>query len=269
MRKPRAPSSRTTPTQERFVEKQPEVVFVPEDPVCQLHHPLTYASESTYVPALLDLDLERPQVVDWRPAFGSVFHQEEKPTSAASAVAGAVKLTRQKYGLAVYEPSRSFLAALAGGTDLSSTLHALVTHGVCSERNWPYTQNHAWTPSDHAKQAALQHPTFSCVSHDDPESVKSSVALGFPVVFAMAVYTSFLKQSVVDTGVVPVPDTVAEENLGHQALLIVGYDDASQHYIVANSWGADWGSKGFCFVPYSYVHCPAFCKDFASLRVDV
>jgi len=34
---------------------------------------------------------------------------------------------------------------------------------------------------------------------------------------------------------------------GRHALLIVGY--VSNFYIVKNSWGEDWGDKGYCYIP--------------------
>jgi C1A family cysteine protease len=37
----------------------------------------------------------------------------------------------------------------------------------------------------------------------------------------------------------------------------MGYDDASRHFIVRNSWGPDWGDKGYFYMPYEYV----FRKD--------
>ena len=38
---------------------------------------------------------------------------------------------------------------------------------------------------------------------------------------------------------------------GGHAILIVGYDDANQCFIVKNSWGDDWGEAGYFKIAYS------------------
>jgi hypothetical protein len=57
-------------------------------------------------------------------------------------------------------------------------------------------------------------------------------------------------------GTLPVPDYVA----GGHALVIAAYDDRSSCFTIANSWGTSWGSqpfsaqsRGWCYLPYSYV----------------
>ncbi len=39
--------------------------------------------------------------------------------------------------------------------------------------------------------------------------------------------------------------------LGGHAVLIVGYDDPGQYFIVKNSWAADWGEQGYFRIAYS------------------
>ena len=36
---------------------------------------------------------------------------------------------------------------------------------------------------------------------------------------------------------------------GRHAMLIVGY--TGNFFIVKNSWGADWGDQGYCYIPKS------------------
>jgi hypothetical protein len=38
---------------------------------------------------------------------------------------------------------------------------------------------------------------------------------------------------------------------GGHAVLIIGYDDLNQYFIVKNSWGRDWGEQGFFNIAYS------------------
>ena len=40
---------------------------------------------------------------------------------------------------------------------------------------------------------------------------------------------------------------------GGHAMTVVGYDDTKQAYKVANSWGTEWGDKGYGWVDYAYL----------------
>jgi dCTP deaminase len=42
---------------------------------------------------------------------------------------------------------------------------------------------------------------------------------------------------------------------------VVGYNDATQRFIVRNSWGL-WGDKGYCYMPYSYLCNMQLADDF-------
>jgi C1A family cysteine protease len=42
-------------------------------------------------------------------------------------------------------------------------------------------------------------------------------------------------------------------SIGGHAMAIVGYDNSKQAFRVVNSWGPDWGDKGFCWISYDYL----------------
>jgi C1A family cysteine protease len=58
-----------------------------------------------------------------------------------------------------------------------------------------------------------------------------------------------------------------EAVIGGHAVAAVGYDDADQCFIVRNSWGAKWGRKGYCFMPYAYLTDPDLAADFWTIRL--
>ena len=53
-----------------------------------------------------------------------------------------------------------------------------------------------------------------------------------------------------------------DAHLGGHAMVLVGYDDTEQQFIVRNSQGASWGANGYGFVPFSYVLNPLLARDF-------
>ena len=55
--------------------------------------------------------------------------------------------------------------------------------------------------------------------------------------------------------------------VGGHAVLAVGYDDASQAFIVRNSWGVGWGQEGYFTMPYAYLTTRALSSDFWTIRI--
>ena len=62
----------------------------------------------------------------------------------------------------------------------------------------------------------------------------------------------------------PGPD---EDVVGGHAVLAVGYDDATQTFLVRNSWGATWGQDGYFTMPYAYLTTRGLSSDFWTIRI--
>jgi len=61
----------------------------------------------------------------------------------------------------------------------------------------------------------------------------------------------------------PSPGDKAE---GGHAVLLCGYKDETKNFLVRNSWGEDWGSGGYFWMPYEYVTDPDLSDDFWTIR---
>ncbi|MEO5667468.1 MAG: C1 family peptidase [Bdellovibrionota bacterium] len=75
------------------------------------------------------------------------------------------------------------------------------------------------------------------------EAVKAALAKG-PLMTTLNVYADFMTYS---SGVYK---HVTGEMLGGHAISIVGYDANERSWIIRNSWGQDWGEKGFARVSW-------------------
>jgi C1A family cysteine protease len=64
---------------------------------------------------------------------------------------------------------------------------------------------------------------------------------------------------------VPMPDQ-SEQLLGGHAVMVVGYEDTLQCFIVRNSWGPDWGDKGYFYLPYNYLLDTNLSDDFWMIK---
>jgi len=85
-----------------------------------------------------------------------------------------------------------------------------------------------------------------CASVSD---IKVSLATEGPVVVGLHIYDVDWN-NLTPGSVIPVQ--VPPQAEGH-CILFVGYDDLLEAFQVRNSWGADWGEDGHCWIPYNYL----------------
>jgi C1A family cysteine protease len=128
----------------------------------------------------------------------------------------------------------------------------LMKNGVTDEACMPYTsgasgqdvacQNHCADSGQRTFRIGnYNKPSFTVM---DVNAVKRALQKG-PVVTTLTVYADFMTYS---GGVYK---HTTGDYLGGHAISIIGYDDATQSYIIRNSWGEDWGEGGFGRVAYT------------------
>lgn len=76
--------------------------------------------------------------------------------------------------------------------------------------------------------------------------IKQAVANQDPVLVGIHVYPNF--DATPTSGIVP-PVTEKKSRGGH-ALVVVGYDETNQWFIVRNSWGTKFGDQGYAYMHY-------------------
>jgi hypothetical protein len=140
------------------------------------------------------------------------------------------------------------------GSTLSTGIRALQRFGICLERLWPYdTAKWKAKPPVACYEDAKGHAVVcSAQVHQNTESMKACLASGEPIALGIQIYQSFESQRVAKTGLVEMPKP-QEPCFGGHAVVCVGYDDARQLFFMANSWGPEWGDRGFFYLPYAYL----------------
>jgi len=170
----------------------------------------------------------------------------------------------QSSRLFLYYNERALEGTIAtdSGATLADGIRSLKTQGVCSEQAWPYVPSQfAERPAPPCYANALKHEALSVYSVPLVlSSLKAALTAGHPIAIGIRVYASFQSATVAKTGVVPLPRK-GEALLGGHAVVVVGFSDATQAFLVRNSWGAAWGIKGYFTLPFAYLTSPALASD--------
>jgi C1A family cysteine protease len=227
-----------------------------------------------------------PAKVDLTPHCGPVFDQGNLGSCTANACAGALEYEEniQNNNDAAVQLSRLFLyyneRALEGdidqdaGGEIRDVVKVAAQYGAPLETTWPYDDGPTQftvKPSLEAYTEGAKHKVLQYQAV--PQTLQAfKHALGVynrPIVIGITVYESFESDEAMNTGVVPMPNTETEQCLGGHAVLVIGYDDSKQAFLVRNSWGnvypPAWpGSKetGSFWLPYQFMMDPELAEDF-------
>lgn len=164
------------------------------------------------------------------------------------------------------------IQTIDSGASLRITFRAMNRLGLPLDTQWPYvTDNVDVEPSADCYEHNQKYDTLSYFRLDSPEitkedllvQIKTCLAAGFPSVFGFTVFDSIIQAET--TGKIAYP-TDADSPLGGHAMLAVGYDNSLEilntnpgaqktkgALLVRNSWGREWGNKGYGWLPYDYV----------------
>lgn len=218
-----------------------------------------------------------PQKVDLRaPALPAmwpdIFDQGNLGSCVANAWSAAMYFALAKEKAAPLILSRLFLyynarggIAEDTGTTIRDGIKSVAKLGDCKETTWPYDLTR-WTdkPSEVAFGEAIKRKAIEYSRLVTLDDMLHCLANGYPIVYGMSVYAPFEE---LDSRhfVLPMP-TKTDEYLGGHALCIVGYDQPAKHFIVRNSWGPDWGQKGYFMLPFAYATDTNLADDFWTVR---
>jgi len=221
-----------------------------------------------------------PVYTDLRPHDSPIQNQGNLGCCVEHALAGDIQMLQHIDKVPYAALSRLFMyynTRVSIGTvdsDSGSTLRDCIktvakgSKGASIENLWLYKDDGVKfkiKPSAAAYDSGLQHVITSYQSLVTLDDMLTCLASGYPFVFGFSVYESFESDTVARTGVVPMPGS-KEKLLGGHAVCCVGYNQIYQRFLVRNSWGVNWGIKGYFTIPYAYLTNQNLAADFWTIR---
>lgn len=236
------------------------------------------ARDFIYAAPLIRYPQGLPSSIDLRSECPAVYDQGQLGSCTANGIAAAIEFDQRKQRTKEFTPSRLFIyynervmegtVSQDSGAQVRDGIKSVATLGAPPETDWKYdikefTQKPPSKAFSDAKKDIVS--SYARVAQNLTQ-MQGCLAEGYPFVFGFSVYESFESETVAQTGVVPMP-TSGEAVVGGHCVLAVGYDDSNRTFIIRNSWGADWGVKGYCFMPYEYLLSPQLASDFWTIRI--
>lgn len=150
------------------------------------------------------------------------------------------------------------------GAQIRDSIKALSKLGNCREVLWPYVaKKFDYQPTAECYKDGLSHVIKDYLSLDTLLEIKQALSLGHPVLVGFTCFSSIMSDETAKTGIVPMP-TDDDSVVGGHAICLVGYDDDKKLLKFKNSWGQDWGDKGYGYLPYGYI--PTLADDYWIVR---
>ncbi len=196
----------------------------------------------------------------WATAYGLKTFQENFKSHRMNAASAAMDANVAFSPAFVYDNSRDpqDVNPCKAGAYMSNVLLFIANNGVCKWSVFPYDTSYTsctvQVPRS-AFDAATAHKFINPLqlSSTNIDQVKYHLAQNEPVVLMACLDSTFKKGGRKAGGLTtfswnPVPGNT---QCGYHAMICVGYDDDSGGFLVLNSWGTNWGKRGYCWIPYA------------------
>ena len=211
-------------------------------------------------------------VVDLRQYCSLIENQGSLGSCTGNAIAGAIELLHKRQNrtldisrLFIYYYERLCIGTVNydSGAYIRDGIKACYTYGAPTENLWPYNiSKFRSVPSKEALIDAAKRKVTSYQRAADFKAVIDAITSGYPVTVGFSVYSSFDTNSVARTGIMPYPDIKKEKILGGHAVLLVGYNKNNNTFIARNSWGTNWGDRGYFYMPFQVIQNTKMSSDF-------
>lgn len=137
------------------------------------------------------------------------------------------------------------------GTAMQTALDFIKLNGICTYQSMPYSSSNGCSvlPNSTQSSEALSHKlgSYAKMYTTDKSAIKSMISQNHPVIITILADNSFISAK---------PGFIWKSYSGSGSLahsiVICGYDDTKNAYLVMNSWGTGWGDAGYSWIDYDF-----------------
>ncbi|CAF1417363.1 unnamed protein product [Adineta steineri] len=142
------------------------------------------------------------------------------------------------------------------GVDQRDMALSLRKYGVCDETYWPYSARLVNVkPSSFAYKQAQKYTVVLLRVPVSIEAIETCLHYQIPVPLDMVLDEDTernIKSNKNYLNMHQLNDHFIDAKKLH-TVLIVGYNHPERYFIIRNSWGADWASNGYFYLPYDFL----------------
>jgi hypothetical protein len=213
-------------------------------------------------------ETQTKQIIDLRSNFGVLYDQGKIGSCTANALCSIFEYdaTNGFKGsrLFLYYNERIFINETEKdeGAFIEDGIKALKIYGLCSEKDWEYKiENVFIKPPKEIYIKAKNNFLIEAINiNNNLKTIKEWLNKNEPITVGIAIYSNFMSFTATKTGMITKPSK-SDTFIGGHAVVICGYDDFKQLFILRNSWGDYWGDNGYFYLPYDYITNTNLCND--------
>jgi C1A family cysteine protease len=135
------------------------------------------------------------------------------------------------------------------GTAMQTALEFIIANGILPLSSMPYSSTNGCSlqPTELQKQEALAYKIdgFVKMYTTDIATIKGMIQKNKPVIIGIVTDYAFD-----NAGLGFIWKTPNSTYSIPHCIVICGYDDTKNAYLIMNSWGTGWGDKGYCWMDY-------------------
>lgn len=232
-----------------------------------LHEVVENPLEDTYTPKK-----NHPQSVDLRSGFSKIRDQKGLGACTSFSMSSIFEYILNKIDGNNVSLSPRFLyynvckknsddTPIDKGSSFYENIVSLGEDGICEEFLCPFEEDFRLPPTEESRIDANSRLVTKAENVDiTHEALTSALADGHPIGVSLKVFDSFGKNH---KGFVfrPSEKELKSTDYGYHAMVLCGYSEKEKIYIVRNSWGVQFGDKGYCYIPFSYIEDKSLCRQ--------
>jgi C1A family cysteine protease len=153
------------------------------------------------------------------------------------------------------------------GTYIRSGIKSVQKWGVCAETVWPYlVENFDDAPSIQSYEDAEQRIIKKYYRVIGNDNIVHALNNEYPVIISIYVYENFYDLENSNQSTLTPPNN--SKFMGGHAVTIVGYDLDKRLFLVRNSFGENWGDKGYFWMPFDYAEAELLDSWIFDIEID-